>query len=566
LLGSSAVAFMTILALRDYQRDAVEAVEAAWRGGMRRPAVVLPTGAGKTVVFAHLVARWLAANPGRRAVVLAHRTELVEQATAKLRTVAPDLKVGIVKAERNHTLAPIVVASVATLASERRRRQLLNVGLVVVDECHHATARTYIEVLTHFGCLGGQEGAVAVGFTATMSRGDGTALGSVWQDVVYTRSIAEMISGGYLVRPYGKRVKVDDLHLDKVRRSRGDYSEGALGEALEQSMAPEAAAKAYAEHAGLGNALLRPGLLFAPTVSSATAFCDAFRDAGFSTGLVHGEQPTAERRRELDKLTAGETQVMCNCMVLTEGTDLPLISAVVVARPTTHAGLYVQMVGRGLRPYPGKLDALVLDIVGASQRHALTSQVDLFGEQDPDEPGDDAESADDDAELDEGELTLGAGLGIDDPSWVNGPLVSEDVDLFHGSHSAWLRTRGGTWFLPAGERYVAIVPAPTGGYDVVAMHRYVVGQSRWVMRDVSDLSYAMAWAEGDVTPAEQLTARRERSWRARGPSQAQRSLAARYGIMIHEGMLSGEVSGLISVAMATARIDSRMSLYLRSRT
>lgn len=556
---------MTALTPRDYQRDAIDAVEGAWGRGMRRPAVVLPTGAGKTVVFAHLVARWLAANPGRRAVVLAHRTELVEQAAGKLRAVAPDLRVGIVKAGRNQTLAPIVVASVQTLRSPGRRRQLLNVGLVVVDECHHATARTYLDVLKHFGCIGDDESgnAVAVGFTATMSRGDGDALGSVWQDVVYVRSIAEMIAGGHLVRPYGKRVKVDDLHLDQVRRSRGDYSESALGEALEHSMAPEAAAKAYAEHANTGLSF-RPGLLFAPTVSSAGAFRDAFRDAGFSTGLVHGEQPVDERRRELDKLTAGETTVLCNCMVLTEGTDLPATSAVVVARPTTHQGLYVQMVGRVLRPFPGKSDALVLDIVGASQRHALSASVDLFGERDV-ENADDAEQAVEDLELelDEGELTAESGLGlVDDQSWVNGPLVSEDVDLFHGSHAAWLRTNGGVWFLPAGERYVAILPAPGGGYDVVAMHRYTVGQSRWVMREVADLSYAMAWAEGDVTPAESLTAAKERHWRARRPSEAQCKLAQRYGIAVVDGMLSGELSSRISVAMASARIDSRMMLYL----
>lgn len=553
-----------MLALRDYQREAVEAVEAAWWSrGMRRPAVVLPTGSGKTVAFAHLAARYLAsvAGRGRRVLVVAHRTELIEQAAAKLRSVAPGARIGIVKAQRNQTLADIVVASVPTLASERRRRMVSNVGLVIVDECHHGVARSYVDVLMHYGCMNGD--AKAVGFTATMSRGDSKALGEVWEDVVYQRSIADMVGAGWLVRPRGLRVRVDDLDLRGVKRRGGDYAEGQLGEAIEASMAPETVAKAVREHASD-----RPTLLFAPLVSTAEVFREALEAEGFPSAMVCGETPPDERRRAVEAFMDRRTQVLCNAMVFTEGTDLPLASCVVVARPTTNAGLYVQMVGRVLRPAPGKDDALVLDVVGASQRHALAAHVELFGEESVRDLDAEGVERDLDDDLDEGELTLASGLGldVDDPSWVNGPIVAEVVDLFHGSDSAWMRTRAGVWFLAAGERYVAIVPGDPnreGGYDVVAMHRYVVGESRWVMRGVSDLAYAMAWAEGDVTPAERLTARRERSWRARRPSERQRDLARRYGIMISPDMHSGEVSNRISVAMASTRIDVRLPAYAR---
>lgn len=545
-----------MLPLRSYQRDAVDAVHAAWAKGVRRPAVVLPTGSGKTVVFAHLLREWLDVNRGRRALVLAHRDELIGQAVDKIHSVAPSLKVGVVKAQRNQTLSDVVVGSVQTLRNERRRKQLLNVGLVVVDECHHSSAKSYVDVLTHFGALGG-DSAHAVGFTATMSRGDGMALGRVWEDVVYTRSIQEMITGGFLVRPRGVRVRVEDLNLAGVKRTRGDYSEGALGAALEESMAPQAAAKAYLEHAAD-----RPGILFAPTVSSATAFRDAFEDLGITAGLVHGAMPTAERERTLKAFSAGDIQVLCNCMVLTEGTDLPLAACVVVARPTTHSGLYIQMVGRVLRPHQasGKTDALVLDIVGASARHALSAHIDLFGEEpngDDDELPDD-DDVDDADDLGSGEVTLDEVVGVD------GPLVSEEVDLFHGSASAWVRTTGhGIWFLPAGDRYIAMVGgAVPGTWDVVSMHRYRRGDSRWVIRGVEDRSYAMAWAEADVTVAEQLTASRARVWRAKKPSDAQLRLAGQYGVAILPGMLSGEVSGLISVAMGTRRIDPHIAPYM----
>jgi superfamily II DNA or RNA helicase len=541
-----------MLTPRPYQRAAIDAIVKARRTGTTRPAVVLPTGAGKTVVFAHDIAEWRSRHPDMRAVVLAHRTELIEQAAGKLHAVAPNMRIGIVKATQNQTLADVVVGSVQTLRNERRLRQLHDVGLVVVDECHHATADSYLKILDRLGCMRDDHPVPAVGFTATMVRGDDAALGSVWQDVVYTRTIAEMIRDGFLVRPRGIRVKVEDLDWSRVRKSRGDYSEHDLGEALENSMAPEAIAKAYLEHAPT-----RPGVLFAPTVASAALIADAMSAAGFSTGLIHGETPKEERRRTLRDFAEGRIQVLANCMVLTEGWDAPIASCAVIARPTCHKGLYVQMVGRVLRTWPGKGDALVLDITGASQRHALTAAVELFGEE-PKEP-------DDDEEREDLEENVGLGDAVDETVYADGPLSAVEVDLFHGSESAWIQTYGGTWFLSAGDRLIAIIPAPRfGAWDVVAMHSRNVGESRWVVRDIDDLSYAMAHAEADVSPVEAMLVRKERDWRARKPSEAQAALARQLGIGVPDGALKGEVSGLISRHFASRRIDARAAAIQRS--
>lgn len=543
---------------RPYQREAIDAVRRAIDDGVQRPAVVLPTGAGKTVVFAHLAREFIASRSCRRVLVLAHREELISQAVGKIRAIAPDQSVGVVKAGRNETLADFVVGCVPTLRSERRRRQLHDVGLVIVDECHHATAQSYMDILKHFGCMSDEKGGVpAVGFTATMSRGDGSALGKVWQEIVYTRQISEMIRDGHLVRPRGIRIKVDDLDLSRVKKSRGDYSEGDLGRAIEASLAPEAIAKACAEHAAD-----RPTLAFAPTVHSAEVIGEALSDVGITSALVHGAMAADDRRRALESFRAGDVQALANCMVLTEGTDLPLASCAVIARPTTHQGLYVQMAGRVLRLAPGKTDALVLDVVGASVRHSLNAGVDLFGDEIEREPSAEEDDAEDDAGIED----LLDGGGSEPEVYANGPLVAEEVDLFRDSSSAWLRTFGGTWFLPAGERYIALIPSTLGegGWDVVAMNSRVKGESRWVRRGVSDLGYAMAWAEGDVTPTETSLARKGRSWQSSRPSDAQVTLARRMGIVVMDGMRSGELSGQLAVTFASRRIDPIMASRQRA--
>ncbi|MFD9405293.1 DEAD/DEAH box helicase, partial [Streptomyces sp. NPDC060011] len=354
---------------RPYQVDAIEALRKGWAAGTNRLAVVLPTGAGKTVVFSHLAHQMLDTLNGGRVLVIAHREELIEQAAAKLLAVDPMLRVGIVKAQRDdHADADVIVASVQTLAVAKRREAIRDIGLVIVDECHHAAARTYMEVLEHFGAW---RGVPVAGFTATMTRTDG-GLAEVWEDVVFRLDILDMIGDGYLCDVRGKRITVDSLDLDKVRTRGGDLVDGQLGKALEDSGALDAIAKAYVDHAGD-----RPGVVFTPTVATAQAAAAALEAAGITAAPVWGGMSRDDRRATLARYSAGDVQVLTNCMVLTEGFDAPHTSCAVIARPTKSPGLYVQMAGRALRPAPGKRDALLLDVMGASTRHKLASMVDL---------------------------------------------------------------------------------------------------------------------------------------------------------------------------------------------
>ncbi|MFD7078450.1 DEAD/DEAH box helicase, partial [Nocardioides sp. NPDC059952] len=363
---------------RPYQVDAIEALRKGWAAGTNRLAVVLPTGAGKTVVFSHLAHLMLDTLNGGRVLVIAHREELIEQAAAKLLAVDPMLRVGIVKAQRDdHADADVIVASVQTLAVAKRREAIRDIGLVIVDECHHAAARTYMEVLEHFGAW---RGVPVAGFTATMTRTDG-GLAEVWEDVVFRLDILDMIGDGYLCDVRGKRITVDSLDLDKVRTRGGDLVDGQLGKALEDSGALDAIAKAYVDH-------------------------------------------------------AGDVQVLTNCMVLTEGFDAPHTSCAVIARPTKSPGLYVQMAGRALRPAPGKRDALLLDVMGASTRHKLASMVDL-------------------TEREIGQAEEGKTLrqvakeaaAAEKRRVLTARVEAEEFNLFGSSAIRWLRTPEGTWFI-----------------------------------------------------------------------------------------------------------------------
>lgn len=557
-----------MIRLRDYQLTAVSEVELAHASGTDRPAIVMATGTGKTATFAEVIRRRLARVPDRRILVLAHRVELVEQAAARICRDAPHLPVGIVKAQRDQVRAPVIVASRDTLRSAQRRARIRDVGLIITDECHRAVSDTYMTIYGHFGGLDGR--AQMLGVTATMSRGDDRALGDVWQDVVYTYAIGQGIADGWLVRPRGKRVRVAGLDMARVGRTAGDYRAGALGQALADADAPGAIARAYREYACRPDGSPRPGIVFCPTVEVAKLVQQALLDAGVRTGLVYGDMPERERAANLAGLESGALDVVVNVMVLTEGFDCPRVEVCVVARPTMHHGLYVQMVGRVLRPYcpvhgdrattsccPATKDgALVLDVVGASQRHALTAHVELFGEDEAhemldDDPLDESTSSDED-------ISDILPAGPEDPAiatYGGEPLTAEDVDLLSGSGNAWFRTPAGCWVLAAGLRYLVVQRGP-GGWDVAWAGRRQLGGA-WIVRGVSSLAMAQGFAEANLTASERHAARRESMSTVTNSRdrQARRQYATSLGVTVPRGAGTGELNMLITQAEAAQRID-----------
>lgn len=525
--------------LRPYQREAIDALRADWAAGTNRLAVVLPTGAGKTVVFANLISECLPQLAGQRALVIAHREELIEQAAAKMRAVRPDLRVGIVKAERDeHQDADVIVASVQTLAVEKRRRAIRDVGLVVVDECHHAAARTYMEVLDHFG---GWRGVPVAGFTATLSRADG-GLAEVWQGVPFTLDILDLITDGYLCDVRGKRITVDTLDLDKVRTRGGDLVDGQLGQALEDSGALDAIARAYVDHAAD-----RPGVVFTPTVATAQAAAEALLAVGIKAAPVWGDMGRDARRETLARYEAGDLQVLTNCMVLTEGFDAPHTSCVIVARPTKSPGLYVQMVGRGLRPAPGKTDALLLDVMGSATRHKLASMVDL--------------TARDVDEVEEGRSLREVAEEVAaerERRQLVAQVEAEEINLFGDSAVRWLRTPQGVWFIRVTSAQVLfLVRVP--GARLYRMRRWTNLGGIEAPRDdtARPLPEALAWLEQQARRlAPGAFVARQARWRQSPPSPRQLGLCKRLGLKVPRGSTAGDVADLIDTDRVSSVLGS----------
>ena len=547
----------TALQLRDYQTEAIDAARRAWAGGSRRVAAVLPTGAGKTVVFSALAAQM---RPlGVRSLILAHRDELIRQAAAKVRAIAPELRVGVYQGPTREVRGrDVVVASVQSLTRAERRAELAREGfrLVIVDEAHHAVANTYVETLKALGCFderGLEYGAAALGVTATMGRTDRVALGEVWQDVVYRRDIVQMIREGHLVNAKGVRVRVDGLDLARVKRTGGDFQDHALAQAMHDALAPAAVARAYVEHAKD-----RSGVLFAPTVAMAYEMAEALNAEGITAAGIDGTTSIDERRRILADHARGDVQVVCNCAVLTEGWDAPWCSAAVIARPTSSSGLYVQMAGRVLRPHPGKGDALIIDVVGVTGKHRLASLVDLGGadraEQLPPELSQyGPDDVDDLMSLLCPPDPPSSGGPVPAEPGVDGPLTSEIVNLFGSSHSTWLRTPKGVWFLPAGEQLVFLAPGPdVGAYLVGRVAQN--GGGEWLVSDGVDLELAMTWGEQHAETTGGTLVRRGAQWRKGTPKGPQLGMAARLGIPT-DGRTRGEVSDDISRALASGRLD-----------
>jgi superfamily II DNA or RNA helicase len=523
---------------RPYQVDAIKALTAGWTGLNNRLAVVLPTGAGKTVVFANLISEMLDELDGQRALVIAHREELLGQAADKIRAVRPDLRVGIVKAERDeHQDVDVIVASIQTLAVERRRNAIRDIGMVIVDECHHAAARTYLDVLKHFGAW---RGVPVAGFTATMTRTDG-GLAEVWEEVVFTLDILEMIEDGYLCDVRGKRIIVEGLDLDTVKTRHGDLQDGQLGQALDDSGAAKVVAEAYRQHAAD-----RPGVVFTPTVDTAQSMAEAFTAAGIPAAAIWGDMPKGDRAAVLDQYKTGAVQVLTNCMVLTEGFDAPWTSCVVIARPTKSAGLYCQMAGRGLRLFEGKKDALILDVMGASTRHKLASIVDLTGRE---------------VVMQNEEQTLREAVRETEEQAKRVIDLSrvqvEEIDLFHGSPVRWLKTESGVWFVPVGDAaFVFLVRNPADRtywlrrFDI---NNGVVGPKRDIPLPLAD---AKAWLEQQArTMGSRWLAARSAPWRNKPASVKQLNFCRANGIQVPRGSTAGEVSDLQAVHQFTTILN-----------
>ena len=351
--------------LRPYQQEAREAVQKEWAEGRKRTLLVLPTGTGKTVVFSKIIEDQV--REGKRVLVLAHRSELLDQASDKLKT-ATGLGTALEKAESTSigSWYRVVVGSVQTMQREKRLSQFPPdwFDVIVVDEAHHAISDGYQKVLDYF------KDSEVLGVTATPDRGDMKNLGSYFDSLAYEYSLVQAIKEGYLSKIKALTIPLD-LDLSSVSMSAGDFKASDVGTALDPYLAQIADEMAkYCKD--------KKTVVFLPLVKTSQKFRDILNERGFKAAEVNGE--SKDRAEVLEDFEKGRYNVLCNSMLLTEGWDCPSVDCVVVLRPTKVRALYSQMVGRGTRLFPGKEELLLLDFLWHTERHELCRPANLISE------------------------------------------------------------------------------------------------------------------------------------------------------------------------------------------
>lgn len=350
--------------LRDYQRNAISAVCKAIGRGVKRPAVVLATGGGKTVVFSHLIPQIQSADLRRRkTLVLAHKQELVFQNAAMIRRVNPNLTVNVdMAAEKPSADADIIVGSVMTLVRMSRLEKYnpLEFKTIILDECHHASAGSWIKILEYFKADSQDTEVCVVGFTATMERSDDKSLGTVFDEIVFERGLIEMVDNKELSDV--KFVTLEaDIGLDSVKTYNGDY---AINNLELRMLDEDVMIKIACSYLLLRKQYdFKSTLIFCTSIAHCKTLCGVLQSSGVNAQYVTGETVTHERKAIVQDFRDGKIDALCNVMVFTEGTDIPNIDSVFLARPTKLRALLVQMIGRGLRLHEGKLHCYVVDVV-----------------------------------------------------------------------------------------------------------------------------------------------------------------------------------------------------------
>ncbi len=351
--------------LRDYQEEARTAIANEWEKGVKKTLLVLPTGCGKTIVFSKVIEDRV--KLGERVLILAHRSELLDQASDKL-AKATGIFTATEKAEQSclNSWFRVVVGSVQTLQRPKRLAQFDKdyFDTIVVDEAHHCISDSYQRVLEHFS------NANVLGVTATPDRGDMRNLGSYFESLAYEYTLPKAIKNGYLSPIKALTIPLE-LDLSAVSMQSGDFKASEVGTALDP----------YLEQ--IADEMLKycadkKTVVFLPLVKTSQKFRDILNEKGFNAAEVNGD--SKDRAEVLDDFSKGKYNVLCNSMLLTEGWDEPSVDCIVVLRPTKVRSLYSQMVGRGTRLYPGKEDLLLLDFLWHTERHELCHPASLICE------------------------------------------------------------------------------------------------------------------------------------------------------------------------------------------
>lgn len=361
--------------LRPYQEECLCAIGDNINAGNRLQVIVLATGLGKTVIFSHLPHG--VKKAGKKTLILAHREELLEQAKNKIEAISPDLRIGIEQGKNiaDHTEDDVIIASVATLGrKDSERIQRFNpeeFGLIIIDECHHAVASTYQNILEYFGA-NKQKGLVGkhpvvLGVTATPNRADNEGLDQIFDLKTFEFNIIDGVKAGYLAKIKAYSI-FTDVSLKDVKTRAGDFAIDQLSDAVNNPKRNELVVDSYEEYLGDER-----GLVFAVDVQHAKDLCETFQMRGHKAEYITGMTDKDERKNILKRFSEGDLRVLVNINTLTEGFDEPKIRGVLMARPTKSGPLYNQMIGRGTRLSKGKSHVKILDFVDNTKTNQVVT-------------------------------------------------------------------------------------------------------------------------------------------------------------------------------------------------
>ena len=531
--------------LRPYQQEALDAINTFSDKGINRQLVVLPTGAGKTVIFSHLPQTKKDSLP---MLVLAHRAELLYQAKEKISWSNPELDIQIEQADNVAGYCDVVVASVPTLGRAESERILKYpkdyFKCIVIDEAHHAAAPTYRRILDYFNP------SLLLGVTATPQRSDSTRLTDVFDEIVYYKTIQDLIEDGYLCSLVGYRIKTD-TDISGVATNEGDYNASQLEDAIDTPQRNAHIVAAYHTLVPESKAIV-----FCAGVKHANNLASSFSATKVSTEVIVGDTSSYDREHILARFKSGETKVLVNVGVLTEGFDEPSIETIVLARPTRSTLLYTQIVGRGTRLYEGKPHCTILDFadttkgkkpIGLPSLLGLPPEFDLQGQ-------DLIEVAKKYKELED--YCPGEAVRVLDLNDIE--LAYKRINLFMPPPpNEFVQQHSRFVWAEVGENHFHL-----GINNNNSIRIYIDALGRWVVEfryhsqtknETHILGYPEDMRESFVRADRWITNNFESNliesdaaWRADGPSDAQRKLLKRIAVPVTSDMTKGTASQIIS--------------------
>ena len=556
---------MTV-SLRPYQKEALDAIMSNDAKGISKQLVVLPTGAGKTILFSQLPVIRPNTIP---MLVLAHRAELLEQARDKILASNPHLTVEIEQADRKAGHVDVVVASVATLGRNNTPRILEYpkdyFKAIIIDEAHHAAAQSYRRILDYFNS------PYILGVTATPQRSDSTRLTDVFQEIVYYKSIQDLIEDGWLSPLVGYRVKTK-TDITKVEIQNGEYNQSQLEDEINN---PERNACIVASYNNLANAT--KAIVFAAGVDHAQSLFSAFVQDGTSVRIILGTTPPEERAQILLDFKSGEVMVLINVGVLTEGFDEPSLQTIIIAKPTRSTLLYTQIVGRGTRLYDGKVYCTIIDITDTTIGKKPMGLPTLLGLP---------------ADFDlEGQSVTEVAKAFEElenfcPGEAVRVLKPEDIQLAYTRINLFMPPPPN----PVVQEYSKLVWAEIaenkfylGVNSSESMHIYCDALGRWVTElhtkstkniNIKELgksvdireSFARTdkWIQNNRSTDMKLLDASE-AWRVDGPSDAQKRLLKRIGVPLTTDLTKGMASQIISKYYDNNPEEAKRKAYFKNK-